>query len=178
MESWEIPTTSTGVDAGIQVSAASAQRAFMARVSRWMFAGLAITGAVALYTASTPAILQPVSQLFFPLIIGEVVLVFALSWLAPRISGMLAAALFILYAALNGLTFSMLFVVYQLGSIGEAFLLTGGAFAALSIYATTTKKDLSAWRTFLFIGLIGVTLAGVVHRFWHSSGVSCVCARA
>ena len=174
MASWETPATSAGVDTGIQVSSESAQRAFMARVYRWMFAGLAITGSVALYTASTPALLQPVSQFIFPLLIGELVLVFALSWLAPRISGTLAAALFVLYAALNGLTFSMLFVVYQLGSIGEAFLLTGGAFAALSIYATTTKKDLSAWRTFLFIGLIGVMLAGVVQVFWHNSGFSFV----
>jgi len=174
MSSWETPATGAGADGVVQISSESAQRAFMARVYRWMFAGLAITGSVALYTASTPALLQPVSQFIFPLLIGELVLVFALSWLAPRISGTLAAALFILYAALNGLTFSMLFVVYQLGSIGEAFLLTGGAFAALSIYATATKKDLSAWRTFLFIGLIGVTLAGIVQVFWQNQGFSFV----
>lgn len=173
MSTWET-RTEMGSGAAIEDGGELAQRTFMARVYRWMFAGLGITGGVALYTASTPEILRPVSQFLFPLMIAELVLVFALSWLAPRIGGVLAATLFILYAALNGLTFSVLFLVYQLGSIGEAFLLTGGAFAALSVYATFTKKDLSGWRSFLFIGLIGVALAGVVQLFWQNQAFSFV----
>jgi FtsH-binding integral membrane protein len=110
----------------------------------------------------------------FPLLIGELLLVLALSWLAPRINGGVAATLFVVYAGLNGLTFSMLFLVNQLGSIGSAFLLTAGMFGAMSAFATVTKKDLSTWASFLLMGLIGVVLAGVVQMFWRSEGFSFV----
>jgi FtsH-binding integral membrane protein len=175
MASWETPVSDTARSEPVdQLVLATAQRTFMARVYRWMFAGLAITGSIAMYTASTPAVFRPVLQFMFPLLIAELVLVFALSWLAPKVSGVVAATLFVLYAALNGLTFSILFLVYQLGSIGQAFLLTAGVFGAMSVFATVTKRDLSAWATFLFMGLIGVMVAGFVQMFWHSEGFSFV----
>src|SRR6266852_5375464 len=96
MSSWETPATGAGADGVVQISSESAQRAFMARVYRWMFAGLAITGSIAMYTASTPAVFRPVLQFMFPLLIAELVLVFALSWLAPKVSGVVAATLFVL----------------------------------------------------------------------------------
>ncbi len=151
-----------------------AQRAFMARVYRWMFVGLGLTGVVALYTASSPSVWRAVLPLMWPLLIGELILVAALSWAAPRMTAALAAGLFLLYSALNGLTFSVIFLVYQLASIGQSFLLTAGVFGALSVYATVTKRDLSAWRTFLFVGLIGVVIAGFIQIFWHNEGFSFV----
>ncbi len=151
-----------------------AQRTFMARVYRWMFLGLAITGAAALYTVSTPGLLQPVLQYFWMLIIAELAVVLGLSWAAPRLSGAAAGALFVLYAVLNGLTFAVVFAAFQLGSIGEAFLLTAGTFGAMSAYAALTKKDLSGWGSFLFMGLLGVVIAGVVQLFWHNEGFSFV----
>ena len=157
-----------------QVLAAESARAFMARVYRWMFAGLAITGGVALFTAASPTVLEAVAPLRFALIIGELVLVFALSWAAPRMSGPVAGLMFVAYAAINGLLFAFLFYVYELGSIGHAFLLTAGVFGALSLYGTVTKKDLSAWASFLFIGLVGVMIAGVVQVFLQSEGLSFV----
>jgi len=93
-------------------------------------------------------------------------------------TGALAATLFLLYSAFNGLTFSTLFLVYQLASIGQSFLLTAAAFGALSAYATFTKRDLSAWRSFLFIGLIGVVIAGFIQIFWHNPGFSFVWSAA
>jgi FtsH-binding integral membrane protein len=91
--SWEIPASahSETVD---PLARDTAQRTFMARVYQWMFAGLAITGSVAIYTASTPALFRPVAQFMFPLLIGELLLVLALSWLASRISGVVAGTLF------------------------------------------------------------------------------------
>jgi FtsH-binding integral membrane protein len=68
----------------------------------------------------------------------------------------------------------MIFLVYQLGSIGSAFLLTAGMFGAMSVFARVTKKDLSAWASFLYMGLIGVVLAGVVQMFWRSEAFSFV----
>ncbi len=91
-----------------------AQRAFMARVYRWMFLGLGVTGVVALYTASSPSVLRAVLPMMWPLLIGELVLVAALSWAAPRMTGALSAGLFLLYSAVNGLTFSVIFLYYQL----------------------------------------------------------------
>jgi len=142
--------------------------AFMARVYRWMFAGLGLTAVTALLVAMSPPAVALVASLRFPLIIAQLGLVLALSFMARRVSGPTAAAMFIGYSVLNGLTFSAIFFFYQLGSIASAFFITSGAFAALSVYATVTKRDLSAWRTFLFIGLIGVVLAGLVNLFVHS----------
>jgi FtsH-binding integral membrane protein len=170
--SWQTPLErSTPVD---QIVVEQSQRTFMARVYRWMFLGLGVTGGVALFTASSPALLQLVVPHFMFLLIAELALVFGLSFAAPRVSGAVAGGLFLLYATMNGLTFSAIFLAFELGSIGEAFLLTAGTFGAMSAYATLTKKDLSGWRSFLFMGLIGVVIAGVVQLFWHSPALSFV----
>ena len=170
--SWQTPLQrSAPAD---QILVEQSQRTFMARIYRWMFLGLGVTGAVALYAASTPAIMQMVVPSMWLLLIAELLLVLGLSFAAPRLSGGVAGALFLAYSTLNGLTFSTLFFVYQLGSIGQAFLLTAATFGALSAYATFTKKDLSSWRSFLFMGLFGVVIAGVVQLFWHNEGFSFV----
>jgi FtsH-binding integral membrane protein len=171
--SWQTPLerNAAAVD---QIVVEQSQRAFMARVYRWMFLGLSVTGGVALFTASSPALLQLVVPHLMFLLIAELLVVLGLTFAAPRVSGTVAGGLFLLYATMNGLTFSTIFLTFQLGSIGEAFLLTAGTFGALSAYATLTKKDLSAWRSFLFIGLFGVMIAGVVQLFWHSEGFSFV----
>ncbi len=170
--SWQTPLERTAP--ADQILVEQSQRTFMARVYRWMFLGLGVTGAMALYTASTPALLQLVVPNLWLLVIAELVVVLGLSFAAPRLSGGVAGALFLLYATMNGLTFSTLFFAFQLGSIGQAFLLTGATFGALSAYATFTRKDLSRWRSFLFMGLVGVMIAGVVQLFWHNEGFSFV----
>ena len=151
-----------------RILAESSAATFMARVYRWMFGGLALTAAVAFGVATNAQAVATVAGLFWPLAIAQLGLVFALTWAAPRVSGPVAALMFLGYSLLTGLTFSSLFIVYKLGSIAGAFVITSGTFGALSLYATVTKKDLSAWGTFLFIGLIGVILAGVVNIFVHS----------
>src|SRR6185436_724447 len=69
---------------------------------------------------------------------------------------------------------SLLFLVYRLGSLQQAFFITAAVFGGMSIYATVTKRDLSAWRTFLVMGLIGVVVATVVNLFVASAGLSFV----
>jgi hypothetical protein len=69
---------------------------------------------------------------------------------------------------LNGLTFSVIFLVYELGSISSAFVITAGTFGAMSVYGTVTKKDLSGWGSFLLMGLIGIIIAGIVNIFLQS----------
>jgi FtsH-binding integral membrane protein len=160
-----------GVD---QVLVEEAQRSFMSRVYRWMFAGLAITGGLAMYTVSNPELLRFVGRSYLFLVVGEFALVLALSFLARRVGGAMAAAMFIAYAALNGLTLSGIFLVYRLGTIGEAFLVTAGTYGAMSAYGALTKKDLSGWGSFLFMGLFGLVLAGVVNIFVRSDMLSFV----
>ncbi len=174
---WQTPG-SVGISNNSQIVADEATRTYMSAVYRWMVAGLAITGVTAVAVASNAALAQAVMGLYLPLIIGQLVLVMALSFLAPKVSGPVAALMFLGYAFMTGLTFSVLFLVYSLGSIGSTFFITAGAFGALSIYGTVTKKNLSSWATFLFMGLIGVVLAGVVNIFIGSSALSFVIACA
>jgi FtsH-binding integral membrane protein len=146
----------------------------MAGVYRWMTLGLVVTAGVALYTASNLPLAMKVAQNIWPLIIVQFLLVLALSFMAQRVSGPVAALMFLVYAGLTGLTLSGIFFIYTIGSIGAAFLITAGAFFALSLYGTVTKRDLSAWGTFLFMGLIGVVIASFVQFFWTSPAFSFV----
>jgi hypothetical protein len=145
------------------------QRTFMSRVYGWMFAGLMTTGLVALLAASSQQAVMMVAQFRWVFLIAQLGLVFALSGLAPRLSAPVAGALFLVYSVLTGLTFSVLFYVYTGGSIANAFLMSAGAFGAMSVYGAVTKKDLSGWGTFLFMGLIGVVIASVVQIFVQNS---------
>jgi uncharacterized protein len=147
---------------------------FMAGVYRWMTLGLVVTAGVALYTASNLQLAMTVARNIWPLIIVQFLLVLALSFMAQRVSGPVAALMFLVYAGLTGLTLSGIFFIYTIGSIGAAFLITAGAFFALSLYGTVTKRDLSAWGTFLFMGLIGVVIASLVQFFWTSPAFSFV----
>jgi len=104
----------------------------------------------------------------WPLIIAQFLLVLALSFMAQRISGPIAALMFMAYAGLTGLTLSGIFFAYSISSIATAFFIAAGSFAALSFYGTVTKRDLSAWGTFLFMGLIGVVIASVVNIWFRN----------
>lgn len=147
---------------------AESRRAFMSRVYGWMFAGLSVTGMVALFTAASPQLVMQIAQFRWLLFFAQLGLVFALSGMASRLSGAVAGALFLGYSVLTGLTFSVLFYVYTSGSIANAFLMSAGTFGAMSAFATFTKKDLSGWSTFLFMGLIGIVVASIVQVFVQS----------
>jgi len=140
---------------------------------RWMTLGLATTGLVALVVANSPAMLALFlgTPLFYVLIFGQLGLVMALSWAAPRVSTVAAVAMFFAYAALTGVTFSTIFLVYSLGSIAQVFLITAGAFAGLSAVGFFTKSDLSAIGRFAIFALIGLIIASIVNIFLHSTGL-------
>jgi len=150
------------------VLAEESARVFMQRVYMWMSAGLAITGGVAFVVASSQQLLSMVLPYFYPLLGFELLVVIAFSFMQKRASGSVAAVMFLLYALLNGLTFSVLFLIYELGSIASAFAITAGTFAAMSVYGTVTKKNLAGWGSFLLMGLIGIIIAGIVNIFLQS----------
>ena len=153
-------------------SVAAEQQRFMVRVYNWMTAGLAITGFMAFYISNNVTIMQiifgnPIMPIV--LMIAQIGLVF---WLASRVMQMsvsLATGVFLLYAGLTGITFSFIFVVYTSASITSTFLVTAGTFGAMSLYGYTTKKDLTSWGSFLFMGLIGIIIASLVNMFMQST---------
>jgi FtsH-binding integral membrane protein len=147
---------------------AEASRTFLQRVHFFMSLGLGATGLVALVVSSSPGALALIygNALVFPvLLIAELLLVFAFAPVAARVSASTAAAMFFGYAALSGVTFSVIFLRYTAGSIGSTFLITGGMFAGLSIYGATTKRDLSSIGSFCMMGLVGLILASIVNIF-------------
>ena len=161
------------VDVG-DVLAQEARRVFMSRVYGWMFGGLLATGLVAMLTASNVEMVRMVAQFRWVFLIAQLGLVFALAGLAPRLPAPAAGAMFLVYSVLTGLTFSVLFYVYTRGSIANAFLMAAGSFGAMSVFGTVTKKDLSAWGTFLFMGLVGIVIASIVQIFVQSSALNFV----
>jgi FtsH-binding integral membrane protein len=153
------------------------QNALIRQVYAWMGAGLAITAFMALVTLSSPVILKAITGnrlVFYGLIIGELALVFTLSGAINRLSATTATLLFVAYSALNGVTLSIVVLVYTANSIASTFVITAGMFGAMSVYGYMTKRDLTSWGSFLFMGLIGVVIASVVNIFVGSSSVSWV----
>lgn len=142
-----------------------------------MAGGLALTGLIAWWVSQSEAMIMLVfgnRAVFFGLIILELGLVFGLSWGLTRMSATLATSAFLLYAAVNGITMAAIFLVYTGESIGSTFLVTGGTFAAMSMYGYTTKRDLSSWGNLLFMGLIGLILASIVNIFLQSDALGWV----
>jgi FtsH-binding integral membrane protein len=153
---------------GIGVRTSEAGRAFLQRVHLFMSLGLGTTGVVALATVSSPTALRLIvgsPLLFFGLIIAELLLVVAFAPIATRVSAAAATAMFFGYAALSGVTFSVIFMQYTMGSIASTFIVTGGMFAGLSAYGAATKRDLTSIGSFAMMGLWGLILASIVNIF-------------
>ena len=167
---------SSPVTARVDDIAAEQQR-FMVRVYNWMTTGLGITGMVAYTVADTPSLTEMIfgnSLISIGLIIVQIGLVF---WLASRVMQMSvqqATGIFLLYAALTGVTFSAVFLTYTASSITSTFLVTAGTFGAMSFYGYTTKKDLTSWGSFLFMGLMGIIIASLVNMFLQSEAMNWV----
>jgi uncharacterized protein len=147
------------------------QQRYMVKVYGWMSLGLILTGLVAWYTANSEALLNFIfgtKWMFFGLIILELISVGILVSMINRMSANLATTVFFIYAVLNGLTMSCIFIVYTTSSIASTFFVTAGTFAVMSIYGYYTKTDLSKWGNLLFMGLIGLIIASIANWFMKS----------
>jgi hypothetical protein len=164
-----IPLTKTRVQ--VQVNA------FIRSVYNWMGIGLALTGFIAYYVAHSQSMMQLIFKnpvIFYGLIIGELVLVFTLSARVAKMKATTATALFVIYAALNGVTLSFIFLAYTQSSITATFFICAATFIACSVYGMTTKRDLTSIGGFMTMGLIGIIIASVVNMFVRSSGMSII----
>jgi len=108
------------------------------------------------------------------LIVAQLGLVFAISGAINRLSAGTATALFVLYAGLNGVILSFVFLAYTQTSIVSTFFICAGTFVGCSIYGWTTKRDLTSFGGFLMMGLIGIIIASLVNLFIRSSGMSLI----
>jgi hypothetical protein len=141
-------------------------RAHMLRIYNYMSAALALTGIVAWFGASSGIYVSLASTpLIFVIMLAPLGVVL---YFASRINNMTvsrAQSVFWVFAGLMGLSLSYIFLAYTGTAIFQTFFITAGAFAGLSIWGYTTKKDLSAMGTFLIMGLIGIIIASVVNMF-------------
>ena len=180
--------TGVAVDEGL--------RAYMLRVYNYMAAGIALTGVVAYliftYSVTTdpslavqvgPRMLRPglfltplgqtlfTTPLMYVLIFAPLAFVFFLSWRIATMSVGTAQIAFWLFAAVMGASLSSIFLRYTATSITQVFFVTAAAFASLSLYGYTTKKDLSGWGSFLIMGVFGIIIAAIVNIFLQSSAL-------
>lgn len=151
--------------------AEESQRNFLSQVYLWMAMGLGLTGFVAWIMAGNPSVVVGLMRspfLFVMLAIVQIGIVFWLSASIMNISVSTATMGFSIYATLNGVLFSSLFLVYTAGSIASTFFVTAGTFAAVSVYGYATKRDLTSIGSFCFMALIGIILASIVNWFLKS----------
>ena len=151
------------------------ERHLMTAVFGWMGLGLALTGVVAAMVSSVPALAQTIASnrlVFFGLMILELVLVFRLAGaVQSATSASVATVMFLFYAALNGLTLSVIFLVYTSSSIATAFFVTAGTFGVMSLYGYLTKTDLTAIGNICFMALMGLIIASLVNMWFHNPTV-------
>ena len=175
------PTTvgRAGVDEGL--------RAYMLGVYNYMAMGVALTGIISYLVFSMAVTTDPqtgakaltslgqtlyASPLRWALILAPIAFVFFFAFRADKMSVSAAQTSFWVYCALVGASLSVLLLVFTGSSVANVFFITAAAFASLSIWGYTTKKDISGWGSFLFMGLIGVILAIVVNIFLQSPAIA------
>jgi FtsH-binding integral membrane protein len=164
-----VPRTREVFDTGL--------RSYMLSIYNYMTSGVLLTGIVALLFSSGGAN-SPAAKVFVTggplawlLMLAPLGFVFAMSFGANRFSKSTLQLLYWGFAIVMGLSLSTIFLVYTGTSIAATFFATAGAFAGLSLFGYTTKKDLSAFGTFLIMGVIGLIIASVINMFLHSQSL-------
>jgi len=157
------PRATAAIDEGL--------RAYMLKVYNYMASGVLLTGIVAYATAQSPALLKAIygTPLFWLVALAPLGIVFFMSARLNKMSASAAQTTFWIFAGLMGLSLASIFIVYTGASIARVFFITAGAFSALSLYGYTTRRDLTAFRSFLMMGLFGIIIAMVVNIFLGSS---------
>ena len=152
-------------------------RAFMLGIYNNMAIGLALTGAVAYGTAylamTNEAVAQTLygSPLKWVIMLAPLAFVFGLSAAVNRMQPGTARMVFFAFAAVMGLSMASIFLVFTNESIARTFFVTAASFGALSLWGYTTKRDISGWGSFLFMGVIGIVIAMIVNIFLGSSAL-------
>ena len=155
-------------------------RAYMLKVYNYMASALALTGVVAMATASSPTMLNTIfgTPLAWVVMLAPLAFMLVLSFGINKMSVTTAQTVFWAFAAVMGLSMASIFVMYTGTSIARVFFISAGMFAGMSLYGYTTKRDLSGFGSFLMMGLIGLLIAMVVNIFLQSSALHFVISAA
>ncbi|MCL1637354.1 Bax inhibitor-1/YccA family protein [Elizabethkingia sp. HX WHF] len=143
----------------------------MSKVYGWMSLALVVTGLIAYLVAGSETLITAIMAnklLFYGLIIAEFGLVIWLSTRIAKMSTTTAIAAFMGYAILNGLTLSLIFLIYTFSSIALTFFVTAGTFAVMSVYGYVTKTDLTKIGKIMMMLLVGIIIASLVNLFLKS----------
>jgi len=156
-------TTVSTIDVGL--------RQHMLRVYNYMASGTLLTGIIAYVVANTPSVFNAIfgTPLAWVVMLAPLGFVLFLSFRIDKIKASTAQALFWAYAATMGLSMATIFVAFTGASVARVFFITAGTFAAMSLYGYTTRRSLANIGSFLFMGLIGIVIAGLVNMFIHST---------
>ncbi len=163
----------------IQIEDADSSRKFMAGVFLWMFVALGISAATA-YIFATPQFFSllidtttnQVNGLFYVAMFAPLAFVLIMSFGMNKLSYGVLSVLYILYAAITGISLSIILLVYTPASVLGVFLTTSLVFGVMAVAGYTTKTDLTKFGSLLFMGLIGLVIASVVNMFMHSEMMS------
>ncbi|EXS68457.1 Bax inhibitor-1/YccA family protein [Sphingobium sp. Ant17] len=180
MANWSDPRSDTrpnmagfgGATADRSAAFDAGLRSYMLSVYNYMASGVLLTGVVAMLFASSGMAAQVLGGpgiLKYVIMFAPLVFVMVLSFGINKLSTAAAQGLFWAYAAVMGLSLSSIFLVYTGTSIAQTFFATAAAFAGLSLFGYTTKKDLSGFGTFLIMGVVGLFVAMLINLFLQSS---------
>lgn len=148
-----------------------AEQELFTKVFAWMTLALGLTAVVSMLSISTGLVNLVLGNrfIFFGLIIGELIMVFVLAGKLESMSPAIAQLVFLGYSALNGLTFSAIFLAYTSTSIVSTFAVTAGIFGFMAVYGYNTDRDLTSFGSFALMGLVGVIIASLVNMFLQST---------
>ena len=154
---------------GDQESLDRAISSCLAKVFMRMFAALLVTAAISFGISQSPGAIDAMVSnpvlLFGPLVL-QIIIALVLSFRVMKMSPAVSNVMFFVYAALMGVTLSIIFIAYELGTIFQAFAISALMFAAMAIYGTITRRDLTRIGSLCFMALIGIIIASVVNMFF------------
>ncbi|MBF0246571.1 MAG: Bax inhibitor-1/YccA family protein [Alphaproteobacteria bacterium] len=169
----------TVLNTGARSAAASMDmglRAYMLRVYNYMASGLALTGIVAMLTASSETMVNAIfgTGLSWVVMLAPLAFILVLSFGIHKMKSSTAQLVFWMFATVMGLSMASIFLAFTGESIARVFFITAGTFAGMSLYGYTTKRDLSGMGSFLMMGLIGIIIASIVNIFLDSTALQFV----
>jgi FtsH-binding integral membrane protein len=167
---WQKPAYGRTID---QAAIDTGLRQYMLGIYNMMAGGLVVTGIVAFLASTSPELMAAIfgTPLRYVVMLAPLGFVLFFSARIQAMSAGTAQTVFWLFAASMGLSLSTIFIVYTHASIASVFFITAGMFGATSLYGYTTRKDLSGFGSFLFMGLIGIIIASLVNIFLQSSAL-------
>ncbi len=148
-------------------------RQYMLKVYNYMTGGLVLTGVIAYFVANSPTILHAIygTPLQWVVMLAPIGFAMLFGFKIQSMSASTAQLLYWVFAGVMGLSLSFIFLAYTGASVARVFFITAGTFAGMSLYGYTTKRDLAAMGSFMFMGLIGIVLASLVNIFIASSAL-------